>query len=176
MECLEPKKEALLLAIICILGSIICYMFTNLNIVTIIDILIFAIISLIMHFVLQNIDIRIGNFLFYISLLVGLFIMNTFNNSTIAFNMKIKNWEKNIINVAIDNCTSRCNIKERNLYNFNNNEIYKWYDSIYINDGIIYSTNTDIYYKISVGNKCVTKELGKEFIITDGKCIKNEQT
>lgn len=174
MDWLEPKKRSILVFVLCVIGAIICYFFTTFGIIIAIDLLILAFLSLLMYFISKNIDIRMSHGLFYIFILIGCFIAGKFNESSFAFNLGIKDWEKHIKPVIIEHCTTQCSIKGRKLYNSKNNKIYSWYDLNYIYEGVASASDRDISYQISFDDKCVTKEIKKDFVISKGRCTKNE--
>ena len=172
MDLLGPKKRSMCAFILCIIGAIICYFFTTFGIIITIDLLILAFLFLLMYFISKNIDIRISHGLFYIFALMGCFIAIKFNESSFAFNLGIRDWEKHIKPVIIEHCTTECSIKGRKLYNSKNIEIYSWYDLNYVYGGVASASDKDISYQISFDDKCVTKEIKKDFVISKGKCTK----
>jgi len=174
MSWLEPQKRTLLFFIISIVTLVFYLLFFNQHIITIIDIAILSILFLTIYLISYKVDIRITDILFYATILLGAIIITIFNNSSLALNISIKNWEKNIKDIAITHCSNSCLLKGHSLYNYNNVEIYNWENLDYIYDGIIYTDNEEFSYQISFEDKCVIKELNKDLVIEKETCKKEQ--
>lgn len=166
----HPKIKSILCLILCIIASIVLYFFTDLNIIYIIDILIFTIFFGILIFIVDKIDLRVSNILFYAILLIPLIICNWFNNSSLATKMSVNYWEDKVYEIVKKECEQECTIHNRTIYNANNIELYKWNGLEYVYEGIIFYKNDDISYQLSLENKCISKNIGENYKIKFEKC------
>ena len=172
MDMFSPKIRSIICIIICVLLIIIFRFFTNCNIIIIINLLIFLFGFLISYFLAIKIDLRISNALFYVICLCSLCAINLFDNSNIALDMMINDWEKTAIKKIGNSCTSECYIKNQTIYDQSNNKLYKW-DGFNVYRGTIRTVNESLEYKMSFDDKCIVKDFDKDRKVLDGNCKKN---
>ena len=167
---MDTKTESIVCIVICILAAIIIRTLANFNVVFVIEILIF-IPGFIVSYILTNIlDIRIHKAMFCVIVLLSFFLVKVFAKSSIAFNISIADWEKTAMRKINNECLSSCKIKDRAIYDENNVEIYRWFGLSYIYDGYIKKVDGFLEYKLSLKDKCIVKEINKEYKILDGEC------
>jgi len=84
--------------------------------------------------------------------------------------MSINYWEDKVYDIVKNECKQECTIHNRTIYNANNIEIYKWNGLEYVYEGIVFYKNDDIGYKLSLENKCISKNIGENYKIKYEKC------
>lgn len=93
-----------------------------------------------------------------------------FEECDTSLNISINDWEKTVFKKLGNNCSTKCKVENRAIYDENNNEVYKWYELSYVYDGQIRKENNSLEYKISLDNKCIIKELNEKHKILNEKC------
>ena len=170
MNIFLPKVRSVICIFICILLSLFIKLFTDLNMVIIIEILLFIPGFILSYILSTKLDIRISHFLFYIIVFLSFLLVSSFSKSSIALNISIQDWERKVIKNLDNECSLTCIIKNRTIYDENNNEVYSWHGLSYIYGGEIIKNNDSLEYKISLENKCIVKLSNEKYKIINNKC------
>ena len=170
MDILPPKSRSIVCIFICILAALIIALFTDLNIVIVVEILL-LIPGFILSYILSiKLDIRISHYIFYIILFFSLLLVSAFNQSNIALNIFINDWEKSVMKKLDNECLSTCTVSNKAIYDENNNVVYSWRGLSQVGSGEIRKNGDLLEYKISYKNKCIIKELNNEHKVSKTRC------